>query len=120
MQPDRQAWILLRGGDRKGKRRVSRPNIPAASARPVAAPEAAPLPEDAQPIAVRPEPARPARPAPGAAGRRSPASPASPTTRARVNLLSTDFSAVRNDLRRIAMIGGGIFVVLVILTFVIR
>src|SRR5262245_5577090 len=111
---------FARGGDRKGKRRVSRPNIPAASARPVAAPDDAPVLEEAEPIVARPEPVRPARPAPGVAGRRSPSASASPPARLRVNPLSTDFAAVRNDLRRTGILAGGILGVLVVLSFVIH
>src|SRR5262249_22724822 len=59
---------FARRGDRKGKRRVSRPNIPTATARPAAVPEAAPeLDENAAraaPVAARlqGQPDRPASP----------------------------------------------------------
>lgn len=111
------------GSDRKGKRRVGRPNLPPAALRPTPTPVAEPAEGEADerlpaPTAVPARSAAPTRPASPFAARRGGA--ASAAARAPRATLTTDFAAVRNDLRRISVLAGGILVLLVILSFVVR
>lgn len=97
----------------KRRRPLTRPNVPLSTG-PVAPPEGGDVAE---------APARPAatatsgRPA-STWGRRPPA--ANIARGPRVTPLTTDFEAVRRDLRRISVLAGGILVVMVALSFVIR
>lgn len=82
------------------------------------------LPQPAEhatsPAASRPAPLPTARPAATAAPRQSLLAGVRRPARSSAPPLTTDYSYVYSDLKRIGIVGGGAFALLVALTFVIR